>query len=489
MTVIPPPWEGANEEEWQRAGCSTCAAREREVERLERENERLRQRLADVETELEQARRAGKRQAAPFSKGRSAATGRPAGRRPGAAYGQRAHRLAPEHIDREVEVVLPASCRACGGVIDPERVAEQYQEDLPEVRPIVTRFRVHIGRCRRCGQRVQAGHPEQTSDALGAAAAHVGPRAVALAVQLNKVTGASMGKTVAILRQVGGIRLTAGGLSQALDRAAKQATPTYNALIEAVRHSRVVAPDETGWRVGGRLQWLWTFVGDQVTVYRIQPGRGFREAATVLGEQFAGVLERDGWAPYRQFTAAVHQSCTAHLLRRCHELLQTARGGARQVPLTVRQLLLDGLAVRAQRDSGPLSPADIAGPVEDLERRLEVVLAKQVRQPANRRLLKHLAHEREALFTYLKRDGVEATNWRAEQAIRPAVVNRKVWGGNRTPAGAHIQQVLVSLLRTCQQQARDPTPILVDLLRSPTPAVAPLEYGLVPLPATVSAAA
>ncbi len=156
---------------------------------------------------------------------------------------------------------------------------------------------------------------------------------MALAVQLNKTVGASMGKTAAIVGQVSGTKPTAGGLSQALARAAKQANPTYEALMEAVRESPVVAPDETGWRVGGRSQWLWAFVGRDVTVYRIQPGRGFGQAAAVLGEQFAGVLERDGWAPHRRFTAAGYQSCTAHLLRRCQELLQTAHGGARQVPL------------------------------------------------------------------------------------------------------------------------------------------------------------
>ncbi|MDE3075266.1 MAG: transposase [Chloroflexota bacterium] len=76
----------------------------------------------------------------------------------------------------------------------------------------------------------------------------------------------------------------------------------------------------------------------------------------------------------------------------------------------------------------------------------------------------------QALFTYLTRDGVEATNWRAEQAIRPAVVNRKVWGGNRTSAGAHTQQVLASVLRTCQQQARDPT--LAKHISGSTPDIA-----------------
>ena len=45
---------------------------------------------------------------------------------------------------------------------------------------------------------------------------------------------------------------------------------------------------------------------------RIRLGRGFDEAAAVLGADFAGVLVRDGWAPYRQFTAAAHQTCLAH---------------------------------------------------------------------------------------------------------------------------------------------------------------------------------
>ncbi|HUZ78997.1 MAG TPA: transposase, partial [Chloroflexota bacterium] len=177
----------------------------------------------------------------------------------------------------------------------------------------------------------------------------------------------------------------------------------------------------------------------------------------------------DGWSPYRRFTEAEHQTCTAHLLRRCGHLLDGARGGARHFPQAIRQLLLDGLALRKQRATEQRPPDQVTTTLTTLEQRLDVLLAEPIRQPANRRLQKHLTRERAALFTYLKRDGVAATNWRAEQAIRPAVVNRKVWGGNRTPHGAGTQQVLVSLLRTCQQQARDATPILTELLRSPTP--------------------
>ena len=476
MKVLPPAWAGADEEAWQQLGCPTCAEQEHELERLRRENERLRRRLTEIEADLECAQRAGKRQAAPFSKGKGRSSGRRPGRRPGEAYGQKAYRAVPKLVDREVEVGVPSACPHCGGAVREQHTADQYQEELPAARAVVTHFRVHVGHCVQCGRRVQGRHPEQTSDALGAAASQLGPRAVALATHLNKTVGASMAKTAATLRQMSGITLTPGGVSQALDRVGRRAGPTYDALVEAVRHSPVVAPDETGWKVGGDLHWLWDFVGDQVTVYSIQPGRGFKEAAAVLGKDFAGVLERDGWAPYRQFTQATHQTCNAHLLRRCREMLQTAQGRARHIPLTVKQLLQDGMALRDQRDAGQLGPTAVQAEVIALEERLDTVLAEldHTHQQANRRLLKHLAHERQAVFTYLHREGVQATNWRAEQGIRPAVVNRKVWGGNRTPAGAHTQEVLASVLRTCQQQARDPALILADLLRSPIPVVAPL---------------
>jgi transposase len=75
---------------------------------------------------------------------------------------------------------------------------------------------------------------------------------------------------------------------------------------------------------------------------------------------------------------------------------------------------------------------------------------------------------------FLRLPGVQATNWRAEQAIRPPVVTRKRWGGNRTWTGADTWQVLASVLRTATQQARDPIELLTCLLQTPAPMVATL---------------
>src|SRR5512133_1723943 len=246
-----------------------------ENERLRAEGERLREANERLRGEVEGLRRAAKRQAAPFSKGDPKADPKRAGRKPGAAHGRHAHRQPPEPVDRVVAVGLPGYCPGCGGELVAERVAPQHVEDLPEPRPLRIRYEVHVGRCRSCGLRVQPRHPAQTSDALGAAGAQLGPRAVALAAWLSKGLGVPAAKIARLLGQLG-LGVTPGGVTGAVARAARRAQPTYQSLTAGVRASPVVAPDETGWRVGGVKAWLWAFVGDQVTVYRIACGRATR---------------------------------------------------------------------------------------------------------------------------------------------------------------------------------------------------------------------
>ena len=180
------------------------------------------------------------------------------------------------------------------------------------VRPIVRRFDIEIGHCSQCRRRVQGRHRRQTSEALGAASVQLGPEVVTLVVRLHTHLGVPLAKVAHLLGTQFGLTVTPGGLAQVLHRTARQAAPTYTALCRQVRESPVVTPDETGWRVGAMRHWLWVFATPRTTVYAIRSGRGFDDAATVLGTDFAGVLVRDGWAPYRRFTDALHQTCVAH---------------------------------------------------------------------------------------------------------------------------------------------------------------------------------
>ena len=76
-------------------------------------------------------------------------------------------------------------------------------------------------------------------------------------------------------------------------------------------------------------------------------------------------------------------------------------------------------------------------------------------------------------FWFLIDPTIAATNYRAEQAIRPAVVNRKVWGGNRTWSGARTQSILMSVLRSCEQRAVQPFDFLSNALRRADPQLLP----------------
>jgi len=456
-----------------------------EVERLRRENEQLREDLRRSEAErqrlrreneklkedLEAARRAVYRQAAPFSRGTCVAEPRRPGRKAGSAYGAPAQRRPPSHVDVICEAPLPPCCPRCHGALRHVRVATQYQEELPVQRPIVRAFHIHIGECTQCHRRVQGRHPLQTSEALGAAAVQWGPQTVALAVLLNKRFGLPYGKIAALLRDRFGLTVTRGGLVHAVHRTARQAQPTYQTLCATVRGSPVVTADETSWRVDADLQWLWAFVTPATTAYAIQPGRGLAQAAHIIGVDYAGVLQRDGWQSYRQFKSAAHQTCLAHLLRRCRTLLLDYP--AHPFVTAVKAILHAALTTRDRYLAGTISAHGLAvARGQYLERLGQLLERTPSRHLRVRRFQGHLIVEYDAIFSFLFDPTLDATNWRAEQALRPAVVTRKMCGGgNRTRRGADSQQVLASVLRTADQRGLDATDILVTLLTARTPSV------------------
>ncbi len=440
---------------------------QRKIERQQREIERLRQENERLRRELEAALRASKRQAAPHSRGKPKANPKRPGRKPGPGYGQQSCRPTPTRIDEQISVPLPEQCPHCGGGVEFQRTEPQYQEEIVR-RAIVRRFDVAVGCCRGCGRRVQGRHPLQTSDAVGVGAVQLGPEALALAAILNKQMGLSLGHTQQVLAYGFGLPVSCGGLYRALARIAQRAAPTYAGLVEAARQALVNVPDETGWKVGGHLQWMHVAASAQVTVYAILPGRGYEQSAVILGADYQGFLVHDGWAPYYRFARAFHQSCLHHLLARCERMAHIASAAAAAFPLAVQGLLQASLQLRDRYQQGEVSEHGLRSATGRLDAQLDRMLEKHYRNPANRRLAHHLEHEQPYLFTFLHCPGLDATNHEAERAVRWMVIARKVWGGNRTWAGAQTQQILVSVLRTCWQQGKDPFSRIVLLLRSPS---------------------
>jgi transposase len=299
-----------------------------------------------------------------------------------------------------------------------------------------------------------------------AAAVQLGPEALALAIKMNTGLGMPHADAAAVLGDAFHLEVNRSTICRPVDRVARRGEATWHALRGAARRSMVNGIDETGWNVAAQLRWLWVVVSEQVAVCDILPGRGFEQAAWLLGTDYEGWLNHDGWAVYYKFLHAGHQSCISHLIRRCRDRLEVCSPAAAHFPRAVKAILEKGLALRDRYNRGELSRHGLWTATGRLEAGLDRLLARSYRDPANQRLAKHLGRERPYLFTFLYCPGLDATNNAAERALRPLVVARKNWGGNRTDKGARAQAVLSSILTTARQQGKNLLDVLIDLLVS-----------------------
>src|SRR6201993_2321683 len=427
-----------------------------ELDALRAENVSLHQqlevktkRIAQLEEALEAAERAAHRQAAPFrieEKKRLLAPKRPGRKRghPGA------FRHKPDHIDKAIEVQL-CSCPHCGGVLfKDQQTLEQLIEDIPPVRPHVTRLTTYQGTCVQCGQSLRSTHPLQMSLATGAAGVQLGPRALALAADLNKAKGLSMRKTCAVLRDCFGMQLSSGGLSQALDRLAAKVKPQYDALATELRQAPALHSDETSWWVAGPGWWLWVFTTQLLTFYVVAQSRGRELLNDILGKDFGGVLVSDCLAIYDDATALQHK-CYAHhhkAIRKAKDLHpQQGEGFLCEVAAMLRA------AVALQEQKAELRLEIFRDLRQALEHKAVQLLEAPRSEPNEEAVRNRLHKQRDHLFTFLDHEGVDATNNLAERQLRPAVIARKISCGNKTKKGARTWQILTSLAATCVQRA------------------------------------
>jgi transposase len=267
---------------------------------------------------------------------------------------------------------------------------------------------------------------------LGAAASQIGPDAQAAVVTLNKTFGLSHIKVAAVFHALFGITLTRGASAQIVLRAADRLGPADQEIRQEIQSAPCVTPDETGWRVAGRPAWLHAWVAERATAYAIDARRKADALERLIGIDWSGTLVHDGFASYDRFRAATHQQCLGHVLRRVRELEAQAKRGAVHYPRKLIALLTEAIHLRNRYKKGKVSADELRRSRPAFDQRLRGLAWPAREVPAYETLSAHLWNHRDEWFTSLSHPEVEPTNWEVEQAIRPAVVNRKVWGGNRT---------------------------------------------------------
>jgi transposase len=313
---------------------------------------------------------------------------------------------------------------------------------------------------------VRGRHPLQTSDATGAAQSQLGGDAQAAIIDLNKRAGMSHGKIADTFTRAFGISLTRGACAQVVLRAADLLMPAYEMIKERLILSHHLTPDETGWRIGGHPAWLHCWVGDQgATLYAIDPQRSADVLEKVIGIHWSGSMTHDGFSSYGRFENAAHQQCVDHALRRARGLVDKQSGAARIFPRQVIELFTAALGERARLNAANATDEHRGCCYEDYTDRLLTLTGRCRANEQNHRFAKHLYNHIGSWFLFLIDPLIPATNHRAEQALKTPIVNRKVWGGNRTLPGGHAQAVLCSVLQTCKNLAIDTFAYLSNAFR------------------------
>src|SRR6266516_3387091 len=421
----------------------------RRVESLQRQVAELERQNAELRAENARLQRRQQRQAAPFSKETRVAEPKRPGRKPG--QGRFTYRPAPSPEGlSEPAIAVPVTepvCPHCGGALVLVGTEVASITDLPaQPRPVVRQYQVAVCHCQACGRSVRGRHPDLAADQSGATAHRLGPRVLAAAQSLHYQQGVPVRRVPAILDGLTGVHVTQSALTQdALRQAEGGVGQAYAALRRDMAQAARVHTDDTGWRVGGKPAQLMAFTTPTATVYQIRRRHRNQEVREVIPADYAGVLCCDRGKSYdAQALAAVkQQKCLAHLQRSVSELLETKWGRGRSFGLGLRRLF--GEAYHAG------SVTDFAAQAAALQGRLsEHLQVRTLPDPDNQRLLDQLRwhHERGNLLRFLDDPRIEPTNNRAERALRPAVIARKVSQCSKTQGGADAFAAFISLVRT-----------------------------------------
>ena len=423
--------------------------------RLRRENDRLRGELDAARASLDQAPRQAQRQAAPFSKGPPKSPPQKPGRQAGTAHGRHGHRLppGPAVVEDMLEAPLPAAGPQCGGAVRQTGVAAPSQTEIPR-RPLIRQFHVHRGVGSTGDRCVQGRHPLQTSDALGAAASQIGPDAQAAMVLRNTTFGLSQIKVAAVFQALFGITRTPGASAQIVLRAGHRSQPASEEVRQEIKSAACLTPDETGGRVAGQPAWLHAWVAERATGYALDPHRQADVLERLIGIAWSGRMVHHGFASYDRFEAATHQPCLGQLLRRVRDLEAKATRGAVDDPRKLIAWFTEAIHLRNRSKKGEVSAEQWAPARKVFDGWLRDLAWPAREVPAYETLSGHLGQHLDEWFTFLSHPEIAPTTWEGEPAIRPAVVNRQVWGGNRTGAGARAQDALMSVLETCRRAGR-----------------------------------
>ena len=390
------------------------------------------------------------------------------GRKPGGQVGHEAHGrqlLAEDKVD-EVKPVVPRACSECGGPVEVREArppASRHQVwEVPEVKPHVTEWRLEYGYCVGCQHWTQGELPE------GVPAGAFGPRLMALVAYMTGLLRLPKRPVQWLLRDVLGVEVALGSISKAEAQVSQAlAEPVEQARQYIREQTGPVHLDDTGWHEGPLRKALWVAATALVAVFLIAESRSKKVAQWILGKGFKGIVVADRARAHWWLGVERWQVCWSHLQRNFQSWVD--RGGeAGEVGKQLLEYTATLFQLLRRVRGGALQRGAMVRRMDEVRQRVRELL-KQARECADEKAAnaaRELLGQWKALWTFLHREDVPATNNHAERLLRHAVCMRKVSFGTKSPEGSRFIERILTTVSTLRLQNRPVLPFLSQAVES-----------------------
>jgi len=370
---------------------------------------------------------------------------RPRGGQPG--HDQHLRELIPTAQCVAVVPCVPTQCRRCGKAlrgVDPAPLRQQVWE-LPDIQPLVTEYQRHRLVC-PCGCSTCGELPR------GVPSGQAGPRLIAFAALLMACFRQSKRRAAQFLSMILNQPASAGWLVLLQKRAAEAVQPAYDELAERLAEQTRLHIDESPTKEGQAKAWVWTFVAQTFTFFACRTSRAAEVLQELLGATFTGVIQCDRARMYWCYGRL--QWCWAHLKRDFQALIDDPCATKQRLGRDLMKPLKELFALWQKVRDGTISRRTFRRRMQPIRQRVDALLLRGYFNALTYTFCKELVEHGAHLWTFVDVDGVEPTNNAAEQALRHAVIWRKLSFGTQSSAGSAFVERLLTVIETCRRQSR-----------------------------------
>jgi len=385
------------------------------------------------------------------------------GKKSGAQPGHPGHRLEMAANPDRTEKHRVQRCAGCQGSLEDapvERIARRQAYELPPLQLIVTEHQAEVKRCPDCGYITQAEFPAGITQLT-----QYGPGFKALLVYLNQKHFIPLERVNEFCEEVFHHSVGEGTIVQANAQVAETVEPVEERVKQhLIETEETVRFDESGLRVQGKLNWIFSASTEQVTCYHVDPKRGREgiDRAGILPKR-TGPSMHDDWKPYYSYPDAQHASCNAHHLRELDFLQerypQEWEGQMREHLITIKEAVAEAVAQGRTGLTAEQLTAFEARYDELLEQGFALNPLPErppgrrgkLKQPPPKNLLDRLRDHKPAVLAFMYDFKVPFDNNLAERDIRMVKLKQKISGCFRSEEGAKVFCLIRGYLSTARK--------------------------------------